>query len=147
MHGFLVPAPGGGRFLIVSNANRNLVLDVFEASTASGAHVQVFPRNGGTNQLWQFGGNGAIVSVGSGLVLNVAGSLSSGNRITQTRYNRRANERFFPRPRGGALLFRIGGFNNNLCLDVRGGNVRPQTPVQAFNCHGGPNQLWRIEWQ
>ena len=34
-----------------------------------------------------------------------------------------------------------GGF---VCADVRGGNIAIQTPVEAYDCHAGPNQQYEF---
>jgi Astacin (Peptidase family M12A)/Ricin-type beta-trefoil lectin domain-like len=39
----------------------------------------------------------------------------------------------------------IAARHSNRCLDVAGGSRADQAVVQQFACHGGPNQLWRLE--
>jgi chitinase len=35
-------------------------------------------------------------------------------------------------------------FGGNVCADVLGGNDSQHTPVQAWDCHGGPNQQFEF---
>ncbi|MGH9841196.1 MAG: M12 family metallopeptidase [Blastocatellia bacterium] len=39
----------------------------------------------------------------------------------------------------------IAAKHSNKCLDVTGGSSADQSTLQQFGCHGGSNQLWRLE--
>ena len=66
-----------GRYVIVSSARANAVLDVEGASTKNGANVELYTWNTGNNQRWALvrdsQGRYLIKSVQSGKVLTVAG--------------------------------------------------------------------------
>jgi len=146
-----LPAAGGGRFLIESAANTGLVLDVSGASTANGAGLIVFNRNGNRNQQFQFGGASTIVNVNSGLVLDISGGAASGRRLIQYRYNGGSNQQFFLVATSSSrsnydVTIRVGSSTSNLCLDITGANIRSGTAVQAYTCNGGSNQRWRIHF-
>ena len=99
-------------FVIVSENNPALVLDIEGASHAQGGKLITWGYHGGPNQRFRynlkpnfltyiniqfnkrFGPNGSIVNVGSGHVLDVEGGIVSGRSIIQYAHHGGENQKW-----------------------------------------------------
>jgi hypothetical protein len=132
----------------VANAASGKVLDIPNASTASGTPLQQFQLNGGTNQQWTFvplsNGNEVIVNSHSGLVLDDPGSsTASGTIIQQFRFNGGLNQQWqreFLSDGNSEFVNAASG----LALDDPSGSTADGMQIQQFTANGGLNQQWEL---
>jgi hypothetical protein len=125
----------------VVNAASGRCLDAVGGSSADGTRLQLFDCHGGANQSWsvpvetsvaeQFGGaEGTCVESADGVVDN-------GTPTQLARCDRNFRHQDWAFYTDGTL--RASG----KCLDAAGAGTSNGTRVNLFDCHGGPNQLWR----
>jgi hypothetical protein len=132
----------------IVNRMSNKALDVQDRSTRGGGHVQQWDYGGQPNQRWSVIELGnrefAIVSVGRGTVLEVAGGdLRNGAAVDQNRWIGSPSQRWRLEKRGdfNAVLNVASG----KCLDVRDKNPANGTSIQQWDCSGAANQAWRLQ--
>ena len=144
---YLTPAsPGGGGFptgyhqLVAGN---NLCLDVYGASSNSGAVIDQWTCNGGTNQQFQFvpssGGYGELRAQHSGQDVVVAnGSTAQGSpNIVQGPPGAATSGLWQPLPQtDGSYEFR--NQNSGLCLDVYGAGSNLGQQLDQWPCRNLP---------
>ena len=122
---------------IASEANPNLVLDVFGCSKETGAKVIIYDFNGQDNQKWIIRGT-SIVSKNSGKALDANGGERKGAEIIQHPPHNGPNQVWYFHPDGTIRS------QHGFCLDICGGNIKAGTNVIAYESNGGINQKWRI---
>ena len=147
---------------VISSVSSGQALDVPDFSKNSGALIQQYTPNGGTNQqftLRRHAPNLAyeIVSVSSGLVLDVPGSSAKpGVEIQQYAANGGANQLWQFSRAAGATGYEIVSVDReqidgpagslpsyaNLVLDVPHASTVPGTVIQQYTENGGTNQQW-----
>ena len=141
-----------GVYCIANAANANFQLDVNDASTASGANVQIWRAHDGNNQKWIFWnmGNGyyTIENLNSGKYLDVPyGNSASGTNIWQCDYNGTAPQQWRVVDNGDGsctLISRLG----NVALDMNGGGMPANgTNVQIWDNNGTTAQKWMLKPQ
>ncbi len=132
----------------IVNRMSNKGLDVQDRSTRSGTQVQQWSYSGQPDQRWnviELGrGEFAIVSVGTGQVLEVAGGdLRNGGRVDQNRWIGSPSQRW--------RLQKKGDFNELInvasgkCLEVKDKNPADGAGIQQWGCSGAGNQAWRFQ--
>ena len=126
-------------FWIVSEANPNLVLDVYGASKDDRAKLVVWSHTGGDNQKFHIDDNGYFVSSHSHKVIYVEGGINQGPHIIQYSAHGGDNQKWKLHKDG---TIKLNG--HNLVLDIKEGKVEQGSYIIAWPHHGGPNQRWRI---
>jgi arabinan endo-1,5-alpha-L-arabinosidase len=123
-----------------------LLLDVYDASTAAGAKVMTWTRNGGANQHWQVqaqpGGAYRITAGHSGLALSVAqGSTADGAQVVQATWAGLDSQLwYFDRDRAGT--YRIISKATGKALDVYDASTTAGAQAIIWPQHDGTNQKW-----
>ena len=118
-------------------------LDVQGADPSDGVFVNIFECHGQENQRWELepvssffelrGLEGKCVQPGGGesgvrLIIGPCGGLE---------------DRWEPDP-DVLSDFSLVHVSSGKCMDVEGASSADRTPVNIFDCHGGPNQTWRL---
>jgi hypothetical protein len=147
---------------VISSVNSGQALDVPDFSKNSGALIQQYTPNGGTNQQFTLHRHGAnlayeIVSVSSHLALDVPGSSTNpGTQIQQFTPNGGSNQLWQFSRAAGATGYEIVSLDReqidgrpgslptyvNLVLDVPHSSTIPATVIQQYPENGGTNQQW-----
>ena len=125
-------------FVLVSEANPNLVLDIAGASKEKGAHLIVWEHNGGENQLFHLSEKGFITSKHSGLVIDIQKGVHEGHHIIQWESHGQANQ-LWRLAKDGTIHLE----GHDLVLTVEGGLHKGHKLIAAKN-HGGLEQKWRV---
>lgn len=126
-----------------------LMLDVYGASKASGANVQVYQSNGTDAQKWTLTYKGAgaytLASKNSGMLLTVDGSSHSngGNVVQKTNENSDFQRWNISLTDSGAYTFKNVG--SGLMLDIKGGKSDNGVNVQQYKANGSAAQSWHIK--
>jgi hypothetical protein len=128
-----------GTFVISSEANPDLVLDIEGGKKDKGAKLIIWKHHGNTNQQFKISPDGFITSAHSGLVLDVEGGVKKGANIIQWPAHGGPNQKWYFHKDG---TIRLEG--SNLVLDINGGKIEQGTNVIAWDSHGGINQKWRV---
>ena len=120
---------------LTARVNTAACLDVVDASTTSGAAVQIWTCHGDKNQLWKV--KDTSVQVYGTLCLNASGS-ANGSPVTVATC--KASDPAQSWTVNGAQLINTA---SNKCLDVRNGGVANGTRLQIWDCYdGNVNQTW-----
>lgn len=147
---------------VISSVSSGQALDVPDFSKNSGALIQQYTPNGGTNQQFTLRRQGAnlayeIVSVSSRLALDVPGSSTKpGTEIQQFTPNGGTNQLWQLSRAVGATGYEIVSADRervdgsagslpsyvNLVLDVPHSSTVPGTVIQQYSENGGTNQQW-----
>ncbi len=138
--------PSAFGYLKLVNRNSGKVLDVTAASTASGANVEQWTDNGGTNQQWTLAQTGAsytIVNHNSGKVLDVAGaSTANGANVDQATSSGGTNQQWKLVPTGN--YYTVVNVNSGKVLDVTNRSTANGANVEQWTSNGGTNQQWTL---
>lgn len=135
-----------GRYHIVSKLDESKRLDVFGASTKSGANVQLYSATEDPKQTWNVNsmGNGfyKITNYHSGLSLDVENNgKANGTNAQVWADNGGNNQRWIIRPNGDGT-YSIISKCNGLCIDAYGGNSENYTNVHMYLSNGTDAQRW-----
>ena len=130
----------------IESVHSGNVLDVTDASNASGASVQQWDDFASANQRWRFEstGNGywRIVSVASGKVLEVAeASTENGAPIRQWAYRGRAEQQWSVASLSDGTYSIINRLSGK-ALDVRDVSTDNGARIQQWDYFGSANQRW-----
>ncbi|GAA4409594.1 endo-1,4-beta-xylanase [Actinokineospora soli] len=145
------PNPGvidpNARYVLV-NRNSGKAVDVLGASSADGADVVQWSRNGGTNQQWQFvdagGGYYRVRSQLSGKVLDVSGgSTANGADVVQWTDHGGANQQWRVASSPDGYL-RLINRNSGKALEVQAAGTADGADVVQYDDWGGANQQWQL---
>ena len=146
------PASGtleDGVYTIASSLNRNLVLDVAEASKNSGANIQVWTAGNSENQLWYIKSLGSglysVRALHSGRFMNVAGSgKTNGTNIHQwSDKTPNGDEKWRIQDNGDGTYTFIAAVNG-LALDLANGKAANGQNVQCWQSNGSGAQKWSL---
>jgi hypothetical protein len=129
-------------------------IDVANNSLLSGEIIQMFPFNGGNNQLWEvtpIGGGWNRIERGanddkrhSGLCLDVAdASMEDGADVNQYPWHGGYNQQWKIEILDDGWN-RIVNRQSGKCLDVRGASTADHARVQQYEWNGGDNQRWKL---
>ena len=147
--------PGASRVLVTEGAytistalDSGKVLDVEQGSTADGANVELFSRNGGANQSFKISACGdgyyTIQNINSGKYLDVYnGEKSPGTNVLQWSENGGDNQKWAFEDAGNGYYY-IRSKASGLYLDVYNGESTDKTNVLVFTKNGGNNQKFRL---
>jgi|GEM_PF-1437596 len=137
------PAAAGA----VQSLSSGKCLDVERGSKADGAPVIQYDCHPGANQRWRVddASEGAVrlVNANSGKCLRVEGAAAAGSPVSQAACGDGTEQLWLLEPTGRGRALRSAAAE--LCLDVpraaQENGVRPA----LWNCHGGPNQQWKLD--
>jgi hypothetical protein len=140
----------------LQNANSQLCMDIFGASSSAGAVLQQFPCAAGNNQRfkldvrpeggdymlstsWSFGASNsgprcADQLLSTGPVQLFSGNCTGGDNVLW---------HFVPAA-GAPGFFNIVSRQSSQCLDVVGASTAAGAAVQQFGCANGLNQQWSV---
>jgi lysophospholipase L1-like esterase len=129
------------------NRNSGKALDVYNLSTADGARIAQWSRNGGNQQQWQFvdAGNGfyKLRSRLSGKVLDVAAkSTADGATIQQWTDNNGTNQQFSLQTVEGYV--QLINRNSGKAVEVQGASTADGANVVQYSDWNGANQQWQL---
>ena len=136
-----------GVYTIASSLNRNLVLDVAEASKNSGANIQVWTAANSENQLWYIqsigGGLYSVRALHSARFMNVAGSgKTNGTNIHQwSDKTPNGDEKWRIQDNGDGTYTFIAAVNG-LALDLANGKTANGQNAQCWQTNGSGAQRW-----
>jgi hypothetical protein len=138
----------------------NMVLDVVGGSTANGARIQLWERNGNSQQYWTMVKNDRVAYQGrlvyrlvnqkSGKCLDMKsdGSVGNGTPVQQWDCNGRSNQSWVAWPvtdsstKNWVMLRSLE--RPDLCLDAYDFRYSSGTPIQVWECFGAWNQRFNI---
>ena len=135
-----------GVYRISSSINRNYVIEVYRASTANSANVELYRWNGGNHQKWriQYLGNDVykIYNINSSRCLDVAyGKLANLVNIEQYTWKNGSNQRWnlTKYADGSYAIVRAG---TSWVLDAKGAKAQNRTNVQQYRRKNNNAQKW-----
>lgn len=138
-----------GTYVISSTGNSNLCLDVIGGSKDNGTRLQLYPKNGSNAQSFRLTRNSdgtyAIANVGSGKVVEIAGSnVFRGGTIQQWDDAGIATQRWYLESNSdGTFSFRNA--NSNMYLDVINGVFAQNTLLHSYPRNGSYAQSFYLE--
>jgi Ricin-type beta-trefoil lectin domain len=122
----------------------HMCLDVVGRGTAPGTPVDSYTCNGTPAQQW-YPTYGLIYYPYANLCLD-AGNMKDTTQLVVNTCNVTSNSQIW-QIKDAVLSVGAGlgpPYGGSTCADVRGGNLIPGTPVQAYDCLAGPNQQFEI---
>jgi beta-xylosidase len=130
------------------NRNSGKALDICSASTADGACVQQWTRNGQNNQQFQFVDSGSgyyrLKARHSGKVLDVSNfSTANGGAIVQWPDTNGTNQQFRLADSSGGYV-RLINRNSNKAVEVQNASTADGGKVVQYDDWGGNNQQWQL---
>jgi beta-glucanase (GH16 family) len=133
---------GGGSHTgpIHGPSNVGKCVDIAGASTADGAHVQIYTCNGTGAQSWTWNsGDGTIRALGKCLDVTSAGT-ANGTKVQSWTCNGTGAQSWVVNSNGT-----VQNTNSGRCLDDTGGNTADGTQLQIWDCSGSnANQIWHM---
>jgi beta-glucanase (GH16 family) len=137
----------GASYVVVAR-HSGKALDVTSASTADGANVQQWVRNGTDAQTWRFDATGdgyyVIRARASGKALDVAGAgTGEGVNVQQWSYWGGANQQWKLEDAGDGY-YRIRARNSGKYLDVAWGSTADGANVAQVNWYASAAQQWKL---
>ncbi len=138
-----------GIYVIRSAANRYYGLDIYGASTANGANLQLWQDNGHNAQKFKFTKNSdgtyLITNIHSGKALDVANwGTARGVNIGQWDATNNANQRWYvEKTKSGTYSLR--NKHSNLYMDVYNGEVKNNGNIWQYDGNGSLAQQFYIE--
>lgn len=137
---------------VLTSENSGMAMDVAGASTATGALVIQWPKNGGANQEWTLqpvtGNVFTVRNVHSGMCLDVPGSsLSEGVQLDQWTCNGGAGQEWAFEAVGNYQSasdadFVLASMNSGMTAEVKGYSTASHAAVDQWPSNGGANQVW-----
>ena len=139
-----------GTYIIKSAINENYVLDVPSNSKSNSAVIELWRKNLGDNQKFNFKhvGNGyyTISAKHSGKYMDVAGAeQNNGAEVIQYEYNGNDNQKWLVKAHGDGTYSIISKCNNK-CLDIARANMSNGAEVITWQNNGGTNQMFVLEF-
>ncbi|MFL5815899.1 MAG: RICIN domain-containing protein [Bdellovibrionia bacterium] len=123
---------------VKSSLGTNICLDVTANSTASGAALEIWSCNGGSNQSFVLNSSGQLKSfAGAGnLCLDIKGTGANLNPIVSKTCNNSVTQKW------SLSNGRLVSASSGRCMDVAANNSANGTPVILYDCGAGANQKW-----
>jgi hypothetical protein len=135
----------------LTNSNSSDLMDVAGASTATGAKVDQWPANGGTNQQWTLTRVSdnvyTLTSVKSGLCLDVPGAAATdGLQLEQWTCNGGSNQKWAADLVGSLTgsTYVLVSLSSDLAVGVSGSSTASGAQVVQQSGTGAANQKWTI---
>lgn len=138
-----------GTYVLSSALNSSKVLDVQWGSTANGANVWIYAKNGSTAQSWRVShdSNGyvTLTNVGSGKALDVSGGVAQNGRNVQqyTPNGTRAQKWIAVKASNGITL--QSAIDPSYVLDISGGSTANGANVQIYQSNGTKAQAFNVK--
>jgi Ricin-type beta-trefoil lectin domain-like len=140
--------PNGSSY-IITNKQTGLVFDDFNNSTSSGAPVDLYTANNGSNQNWTFlstpvidSGIYTLTNGKSAMLLDDPGSsTASGTQIVQNPSNS-GRDQDWQFNYNGTGFYTIQNDISGLYLEDPGGSTTPGAVLEQAAADGGNDQLW-----
>ena len=136
-----------GTYIIESKLGTNMVMDVDNASTKSGANIHLYKYNGSSAQQFTIKKSGSYYTITpkcSGLKVDVKdGSTKSGTNVWQYKSNNSDSQKWRFYDAGNGYYYircKIG----DKVLDVNGGKTANGTNIQMYTLNGSDAQKWRL---
>lgn len=142
------PNINASTYYTIKNVNSGQLMDVYQNSTADGAHVVQWPSNSGANQQWDIvpvsGQLYRIVNRNSGKVLDInASSHRKGTALQQYTYGGGNNQLWYFEPTSGGYVIR--NFESRQVLEVGGGSTADGAAISQWMPLNQSNQAWTIQ--
>lgn len=148
-----VPPPVGGRYYVV-NRNSSKVMEVANASPASGANIQQNTFSGGTHQQWDVlplaatnGGDysyHAVTAVHSGKAADLNNfSHDNGGNVMQWDNVQSVNQHWFLEYAGNGFFYLRNRWSGKY-LEVAGASTANGANLQQWSGLNGTHQQWRL---
>jgi hypothetical protein len=112
-------------------------VDIAAASSANGAHVQLFDCNGTAAQTWTVGDDGTVTALGKCMDV-AAASTTNGAKVQIYDCNGTNAQKW---TRSGSAFVNGG---SGKCLDATGQSSANGNQLQIWTCTGAANQSWTL---
>lgn len=134
-----------GEYIIRMASTNTMVIDVYGASKANSANVQLWKSKMGKNQLWRVThdtkGYVTFTNVNSGKVLDIdGGSTKPGANVSQFTNRGTLNQKWVVVSNGDGTYRIISASNQNLSLDIYGGSTAGGANVQVWTRNNKASQ-------
>ena len=136
-----------GTYILESKLGTNMVMDVDNASTNSGANIQLYKYNGSSAQQFTIKKSGSYYTITpkcSGLKVDVqGGSTKSGANVQQYKSNSTDSQKWQFYDAGNGYYYircKIG----DKALDVKGGKASNGTNIWMYNLNKTDSQKWKL---
>lgn len=141
------PVESGAVYKLI-NVNSNKALDVYAASTADGANVQIYTDNGTGAQRWQAfaqaDGSFTLINPASNKALDAAGAgTADGTNVQIANQNGSAAQKWRITANADGS-FKLINVNSGKALDVSSSGTADGTNVQLWTDNGTGAQKWRL---
>lgn len=144
---YLPSGPLNGTYVIESAVNRNFAVDVKSASTATGANVQLYKKNGTQAQTFILehvkDGYYRIRNVKSGKVLDVTGGKAlNRTNVQQYVWNETKAQLWKPEKNADGSYTFVSALNKSYVLDLSGANATNGRNIWIYKKNGTKAQEW-----
>jgi hypothetical protein len=148
--------PTSGSTYTLANGKSGDLLDVENGSTSTGALIDQWPSNGGTNQEWtlnKVAGTSdvfTLTSVKSGLCLDVPGqSATEGVQLEQWTCNGGTNQEWALDPVGsyatsGDADYQLTNLESGYTVEDENNSTTEGSAIDQWPSNGGSNQDWTL---
>ena len=148
--------PTSGSTYTLANGKSGDLLDVESGSTSTGALIDQWPSNGGTNQEWKLSKVAGtsdvftLTSVKSGLCLDVPGqSATEGVQLDQWTCNGGTNQEWALDPVGsyatsGDADYQLTNLESGYTVEDENNSTTEGTAIDQWPSNGGSNQDWTL---
>lgn len=128
--------------LLVSRANNALRINVRNALTQSGSDLVLWQCESKSHELFQLSGTQIQLVANPQLCLNAERGLVEGHRLITypCGADNGASEEFFY---DNGLLKALRA--PELCIDVKGGEMKSGAELQLWTCHGNENEMFHLD--
>lgn len=137
-----------GTYNISSLVNSNHVLDVSNASTSSGANVQLWTNNNTQAQQFKVShdsqGYVTLTNTKSGKVLDVSNGIAkNGGNVWQYASNGSRAQKWIVKKDGNGYVI-ISALNENYVLDLANASTKDGSNIQVYSYRGTNSQKWKF---
>ena len=137
-----------GTYNISSLVNSNHVLDVSNASTSSGANVQLWTNNNTQAQQFKVShdsqGYVTFTNTKSGKVLDVSNGIAkNGGNVWQYASNGSRAQKWIVKKDGNGYVI-ISALNENYVLDLANASTKDGSNIQVYSYRGTNSQKWKF---
>lgn len=138
-----------GIYKVVSAVNNSYVWDIDDASSASGANLQLYRDNGTNAQKFEFTYNSqdgyyTIKNISSGKAVDCAGGASANGTNIQQYTSNNSNAQRWKLKSAGNGYFTFMCKCNGKMADVAGGTAANRTNIQIYQSNGSAAQKFKL---
>jgi hypothetical protein len=130
---------GGGTGKEIVGGQSGRCVDVPNASTANGTHVQLYDCWSGSNQLWTSTSSKQLTVYGNKCLDAYGQGTSNGTAVAIWDCNGQTNQQWNVNSNGT-----ITGVQSGLCLDANGASTANGAQLILWSCNGQSNQQWSL---